>query len=102
MHQRYFDGILEQVKVVEGKRTFTRDVNEFMAMRRGNIGVYPAIALVEYDTALPLENIRDERTSPTNFVDLGIAKASGSLWQSSITHPSRNACASQRILWHCK
>ena len=49
MHKRYFDGLLEQVKVMHDQRAFTRDVPEYMGMRRGTIGVYPAIVAVEYD-----------------------------------------------------
>ena len=46
-HRRFFEGLLEQVKVMRDQRTFTRDVQEYMNMRRGTIGVYPAIVLAE-------------------------------------------------------
>lgn len=48
MHRRFFDGLLEQVNVLHDQRLFTRDVNEYLDMRRGTIGAYPAIALTEY------------------------------------------------------
>lgn len=32
---------------MDDQRTFTRDVQEYMDMRRGTIGAYPAIALAE-------------------------------------------------------
>lgn len=47
MHRRYFDGLLEQLKVTDDRREFSRDVDEYMHMRRGTIGAYPAIALSE-------------------------------------------------------
>lgn len=49
MHRVFFDGLLEQVKVMHDQRLFIRSVQEYMDMRRGTIGVYPAIALTEYD-----------------------------------------------------
>ncbi|RYP24797.1 hypothetical protein DL765_000343 [Monosporascus sp. GIB2] len=54
MHRRFFDGLLEQVRVMQDQRTFTRDVQEYMDMRRGTIGAYPAIALAEYAQGIDL------------------------------------------------
>lgn len=48
MHRQFFDGLLTQVKVMHDQRVFGRDVQEYMDMRRGTIGAYPAIALTEY------------------------------------------------------
>jgi hypothetical protein len=48
MHKRFFDGLIAQVKVMQEQRTFSRDVQEYMNMRRLTIGAYPAIALTEY------------------------------------------------------
>ncbi|KAL8719069.1 MAG: hypothetical protein Q9181_008113, partial [Wetmoreana brouardii] len=47
MHRRFFDGLLNQVKVQQDERAFSRDVQEYMDMRRETIGAYPAIALTE-------------------------------------------------------
>ncbi|KAL9599822.1 MAG: hypothetical protein Q9219_003608 [cf. Caloplaca sp. 3 TL-2023] len=47
-HCRYFDGLIEQVKQMKEGRMYTRSVKEYIEMRRGTIGVYPAIALTEY------------------------------------------------------
>ncbi|KAI4288438.1 MAG: hypothetical protein L6R35_002302 [Caloplaca aegaea] len=44
---KFFDGLLEQLKVTDDQREFSRDVDEYMHMRRGTIGAYPAIALSE-------------------------------------------------------
>ncbi|KAI5921858.1 Presilphiperfolan-8-beta-ol synthase [Camillea tinctor] len=59
MHKRYFNGLLEQVQVTESKRTYTRNVEEYVHMRRGTIGAYPSIALVQYALGinLPLDVI---------------------------------------------
>ncbi|KAJ6002360.1 Presilphiperfolan-8-beta-ol synthase [Penicillium sp. IBT 35674x] len=48
MHQQFFDGLLKQVKVMHTHQALGRDVHEYMDMRRGTIGAYPAIALTEY------------------------------------------------------
>jgi hypothetical protein len=55
MHRRYFDGLIHQVKQMSEGRTDTRSVDEYIEMRRGTIGAYPAIALTEYGlgTKLP-------------------------------------------------
>ncbi|KAL8867967.1 MAG: hypothetical protein Q9174_005312, partial [Haloplaca sp. 1 TL-2023] len=45
MHKRFFDGLLNQVQCQLDQRMFTRDVQDYMYMRRGTIGAYPAIAL---------------------------------------------------------
>ncbi|KAK4032622.1 isoprenoid synthase domain-containing protein [Parachaetomium inaequale] len=57
MHRRYFDGLIHQVKQMSEGLTATRSVDEYIEMRRGTIGVYPAIALTEYGlgTNLPLD-----------------------------------------------
>jgi len=47
MHRRFFDGLLNQVRSMHEQRVLTRDVHEYMEMRRGTIGAYPAIALTE-------------------------------------------------------
>lgn len=48
MHKRFFDGLINQVHCQIDERMFSRDVQEYMDMRRGTIGAYPAIALTEY------------------------------------------------------
>ena len=48
MHRKYFDGLIDQVERMSKGRTSTRSVHEYIEMRRGTIGVYPSIALVEY------------------------------------------------------
>lgn len=45
MHARYFDGLLEQVQTQVAGRTLTRNVEEYLCMRRGTIGADPAIAV---------------------------------------------------------
>lgn len=47
MHRHFFDGLLKQVKVMHSHQALGRDVQEYMDMRRGTIGAYPAIALTE-------------------------------------------------------
>ena len=49
-YRNFFEGLLEQVKVTHDQRMFTRDVLEYMDMRRRTIGAYPAIILAEYDS----------------------------------------------------
>ncbi|KAL3483007.1 Presilphiperfolan-8-beta-ol synthase [Aspergillus germanicus] len=56
MHRRYFDGLITQVKVMQDQRVFSRDVQEYMNMRRQTIGAYPAIALAEYALGTNLPN----------------------------------------------
>jgi hypothetical protein len=58
MHRRYFDGLITQVKVMQDQRVFSRDVQEYMNMRRQTIGAYPAIALAEY-VAFRFQETRD-------------------------------------------
>ena len=48
-HRNFFEGLLEQVKVMHDQRMFTRDVLEYMETRRRTIGVYPTIVLAQYD-----------------------------------------------------
>ena len=48
MHRRFFDGLIKQVKDMHDQRVVSRDVQEYMEMRRGTIGAYPAICLTEY------------------------------------------------------
>ncbi|KAM0803199.1 Presilphiperfolan-8-beta-ol synthase [Usnea florida] len=54
-HRNYFEGLLEQVKVMHDQRMFTRDVLEYMNMRRRTIGAYPTLVLTQYvlDIRLP-------------------------------------------------
>ena len=47
MHRRFFDGLIKQVKIMHDQRVFSRDVQEYLEMRRGTIGAYPAICLTE-------------------------------------------------------
>ncbi|KAI9369035.1 isoprenoid synthase domain-containing protein [Aspergillus egyptiacus] len=60
MHRQFFDGLLTQVKTMHDQRVFGRDVQEYLDMRRGTIGAYPAIALTEYALGinLPAEVMR--------------------------------------------
>ena len=48
MHRRFFDGLIKQVKFVHDQRVVPRGVQEYLEMRRGTIGAYPAICLTEY------------------------------------------------------
>ncbi|TGO18467.1 hypothetical protein BPAE_0381g00040 [Botrytis paeoniae] len=54
-HRRYFQQLLVQVNQQVSGQNFTRDVETYMDLRRGTIGVYPAINLAEYgaDVDLP-------------------------------------------------
>ena len=54
MHLHYFTGLLDQVKTQSEGRVFTRDVQEYMRMRRDTIGAYPAIALTEFAVGIDL------------------------------------------------
>ncbi|KAF4826986.1 Cytochrome P450 monooxygenase BOT4 [Colletotrichum tropicale] len=53
-HKRYFGQLLVQVDQQVSGQNFTRDVDEYMNMRRGTIGVYPAINLTEYGSNIKL------------------------------------------------
>ncbi|KAK2774731.1 hypothetical protein CKAH01_13065 [Colletotrichum kahawae] len=53
-HKRYFAQLLVQVDQQVSGQNFTRDVDEYMNMRRGTIGVYPAINLTEYGSNIKL------------------------------------------------
>ncbi|KAF3810516.1 Presilphiperfolan-8-beta-ol synthase [Colletotrichum gloeosporioides] len=53
-HKRYFAQLLVQVDQQVSGQNFTRDVDEYMNMRRGTIGVYPAINLTEYGSNINL------------------------------------------------
>ncbi|GKT90348.1 putative pentalenene synthase protein [Colletotrichum tofieldiae] len=54
-HKRYFAQLLVQVDQQVSGQNFVRDVDAYMDLRRGTIGVYPAINLAEYgaDVRLP-------------------------------------------------
>ncbi|KAF6804145.1 hypothetical protein CSOJ01_10409 [Colletotrichum sojae] len=54
-HKRYFAQLLVQVDRQVTGETFTHDVDEYMDLRRGTIGVYPAVNLCEFimDIKLP-------------------------------------------------
>lgn len=51
-HRRYFQQLLVQVDQEVGGQNFTRDVDTYMALRRGTIGAYPAIILSEYASGI--------------------------------------------------
>ncbi|KAI8194268.1 Presilphiperfolan-8-beta-ol synthase [Colletotrichum sp. SAR 10_86] len=51
-HKRYFAQLLVQVDQQVSGQNFIRDVDEYMNMRRGTIGVYPAINLTEVNDVL--------------------------------------------------
>ncbi|KAI8306178.1 Presilphiperfolan-8-beta-ol synthase [Colletotrichum sp. SAR11_240] len=53
-HKRYFAQLLVQVDQQVSGQNFIRDVDEYMNMRRGTIGVYPAINLTEYGSNINL------------------------------------------------
>lgn len=48
MHKKYFEGLLEQCKVVHEKRTFQRDAFEYINLRRQTAGGHPTLALIQY------------------------------------------------------
>jgi hypothetical protein len=54
MHKQYFEGLLDQVATQVENRTFCRDIDQYMSMRRGTIGAYPAIALAEVALGIDL------------------------------------------------
>lgn len=51
-HKRYFAQLLVQVEQQVRGENFVRDVNDYMDLRRGTIGAYPAINLSEYAMAI--------------------------------------------------
>ncbi|KAG9254334.1 Presilphiperfolan-8-beta-ol synthase [Emericellopsis atlantica] len=53
-HKRYFAQLLVQVDQQVSGQNFTRDVDAYMDLRRGTIGVYPAINLAEYGADIKL------------------------------------------------
>lgn len=53
-HERFFGELVEQVDQQTEGKALARDVNEYMAVRRGTIGAYPAIALTEYGQGIKL------------------------------------------------
>ncbi|KAI9035559.1 terpene synthase family protein [Aspergillus affinis] len=53
-HQHFFDGLLAQVRVQQESRMFSREVQEYMSMRRRTIGAFPAIALTEFALGIDL------------------------------------------------
>lgn len=54
-HKRFFAQLLVQVDHQFAGKNFTRDVEAYMDLRRGTIGVHPAIRLAEFgsDVNLP-------------------------------------------------
>ena len=54
MHQRYFDGLLQQVRNTHAGQACPVTVEEYLAMRLGTIGAAPAIAVIEYVTGVDL------------------------------------------------
>ncbi|KAI0593107.1 Presilphiperfolan-8-beta-ol synthase [Biscogniauxia sp. FL1348] len=59
MHKIYFDGLILQIEATCQQKNFTRNVDEYMEMRRGTIAAHPGIALVGFawGIALPPEVI---------------------------------------------
>ncbi|KAH7019598.1 Presilphiperfolan-8-beta-ol synthase [Ilyonectria destructans] len=53
-HRRYFAQPLVQVDQQVAGQNFTRNVDAYMDLRRGTIGVYPAIHLAEYGSDIKL------------------------------------------------
>lgn len=54
MHQRYFDGLLQQVQNTHAGQACPTTVAEYLAMRLGTIGADPAVAVIEYVTGVDL------------------------------------------------
>ncbi|KAF5685301.1 presilphiperfolan-8-beta-ol synthase [Fusarium denticulatum] len=53
-HELYWEGLVAQVRTnVEG-RSFTRDPDEYLAMRRGSLGAYPALVNNEWAYGIDL------------------------------------------------
>lgn len=52
--QRYFTGALNQVEEQASGRALTRDVDEYIRMRRGNAAAYPAMTLAEWGEGIEL------------------------------------------------
>ncbi|KAI0889276.1 Presilphiperfolan-8-beta-ol synthase [Annulohypoxylon maeteangense] len=75
MHRMFFDGLIEQVRSTEGKRTLTLSVEEYLHMRRGTIGVYPGISLIEYaeGVELPLDIINHPSLKECMCVSVDLA-----------------------------
>ncbi|KAF4961243.1 hypothetical protein FGADI_480 [Fusarium gaditjirri] len=59
-HELYWEGLVAQVRTnVEG-RSFTRDPDEYLAMRRGSLGAYPALVNNEWAYGIDLpEEVAD-------------------------------------------
>ncbi|KAI0451913.1 Presilphiperfolan-8-beta-ol synthase [Xylaria acuta] len=53
-HRRYFEQLAAQVQRAASGEVLMTDVDTYMEMRRGTIGVYPAIALSEYGHEIKL------------------------------------------------
>ncbi|CDM27661.1 Presilphiperfolan-8-beta-ol synthase [Penicillium roqueforti FM164] len=70
MHRHFFDGLLKQVKVMHSHQALGRDVQEYMDMRRGTIGAYPAIALTEYAIGINLPPEVMSNSSLEEFNDI--------------------------------
>lgn len=47
-HELYFEGLIKQVRTNAEGRALTRDVDEYVNMRRGTIGVYPSVVMTEW------------------------------------------------------
>lgn len=50
MHQLYFNGLLEQVKLMHEQRPWGQTESEYLEMRRKTIGGYPVTSLQQYET----------------------------------------------------
>ncbi|KAI3393167.1 hypothetical protein diail_4655 [Diaporthe ilicicola] len=70
-HQSYFNGILNQVEQQSSGRSLTRDIDEYVAMRRGTIGADPTIALLEYGEGIELPAEPFEHPSFREFMVVG-------------------------------
>ncbi|KAI2464559.1 Presilphiperfolan-8-beta-ol synthase [Annulohypoxylon bovei var. microspora] len=75
MHKRFFDGLIEQVKATEDQQTLALSVEEYLHMRRGTIGVYPGISLIEYAEGirLPLDIIEHPSVQECMRVSVDLA-----------------------------
>lgn len=96
MHRRYFDGLIDQVKQMSKGRTSTRTVQEYIEMRRGTIGVYPAIAVTEY---LDLSSRSMAAAADLRHIDMVSTPICPNM--SSSTRPFRNACVFPPIWLSC-
>ncbi|KAI1206482.1 Presilphiperfolan-8-beta-ol synthase [Annulohypoxylon truncatum] len=54
MHKRFFDGLIEQVRATESQKTLALSIEEYLHLRRGTIGIYPGISLIEYAQGIEL------------------------------------------------